>query len=93
MATTLTFEIQVTDADIREGRRGECSFCPIALAGDRAIGTNCRVGFKHIFTETHVGDLTPEAQQFVRDFDLGGQVVPFSFTVEMRRYATAPEAK
>jgi len=78
-----TFTVRVTRKDIREGQPDDPNYCPIALALQRATGvedvevesSSIRVdGFKELTTPRHIED-------FVEDFDGGGNVKPFRFRI------------
>ena len=78
-------EIHVTQQDIEQGEAGNCSRCSIALAASRAYGFAVTVGSVGLHREDAVGrrpigTLPPEAASFIRAFDAGCPVEPFSFT-------------
>lgn len=80
--------IEVTEEDIREGKRCDCDECPVALAWSRAAGCQWDVGTKSAGpTDTgawaHRVPLPPVAATFVRMFDDDLYVKPFSFTVDI----------
>lgn len=73
-------KIEVTQEDINKGEVTECRRCPIALAVIRATGN------KYVLVDsdyTHVGTKfcpTPvTAKRFIRNFDYGNDVQPFTF--------------
>ena len=82
----LTFEIEVTNDDIGDGKRGLCQLCPIALAAARAIGLPVRVGWNRIFIEGFVGEMPEDAKQFVKNFDAGRPTETLKFTIEMQPF-------
>jgi hypothetical protein len=85
--------IAVTERDIDVGERGDCLYCPVALAADRATGKCCRVDFKDwakrqlVLVIDGVGclPLPPEARRWVKDYDAGRRVVPLAFAVKLQR--------
>lgn len=89
MATT----IEVTAEDIRRGVPRDICFCPVAIAGRRAGLDGCEVKIREIlwFKRSPKGLCTwdvasanpPETvTEFVRRFDVGEPVQPFSFTLD-----------
>lgn len=86
MATTV--KIDVTQADIDAGEKGDCGKCPIALAVDRAIpgAINISVGDDMIvfqlsggYNGVLIGETPKVAVDFIGLFDEGCRVQPFSF--------------
>lgn len=83
--TTVT--VEVTQADLDNGERKLCRSCPVALALQRATGTAwyveysgatiCRGGERRV-------DFPLTVAEFIRDFDDGAPVQPFSFVAEIR---------
>lgn len=78
--------IKVTKKHIREGKRGFCRQCPVALALMNA--TN----YKRVFVSSYSwqlgsgkqsGTLPQRAQNFIEDFDGGKNVKPFSFDLDV----------
>jgi hypothetical protein len=87
----MRFKIQVTNEDIRKGRRGTICHCPIARAVKRelgAAGREVRV-FPTLlrFQNRRLGQfdicMPSEAKAFVKDFDGGEQVQPFEFDIKI----------
>lgn len=80
-------EIRVTEADIAEGTRGACRH-PIALAVMRHFQPPDKIEVSldrvYFYTSTIKGPrmLPPEACKFIRDFDSGRLVKPFTFTLD-----------
>lgn len=77
-------EINVTQEDINKGIKSDCSKCPIALAANRVIPNGAlAVGGASITywnEKEAISILLPEiALKFIRDFDSGRKVKPFSF--------------
>lgn len=72
--------IEVTQEDIDRGVRDQPCACALALATTRATGRNAAVGTTSIFFDLESGISLPLlARNFVRDFDAGRSVRPFSF--------------
>lgn len=80
--------IEVTEADIQVGQRKNCFDCPIALAVRRAYPEitnpefNISVGVRHGFVGNARFWMPTEAAEFIKKFDAGETVEPFSFQVE-----------
>lgn len=70
------YRIDVTTDDIRRGVRGDERACPIAHAWNRA--TNGGLSLYLPFD-----NLPAVAQTFLRDFDAGRPVEPFTFEMEV----------
>lgn len=82
--------ISVERRHITHGVRCNTGMCPIALAIVDCLrdGVRCSVGNTGVWLyggvfSGHVLELPEEAQQFVRRFDRGAEVEPFSFTLQM----------
>lgn len=84
--------VEVTSEDITHGKRFDCGECPIARAVLRLFPGASEVSA----SPTHIelfhdkeGDLRgmtpPEAELFMRRFDCGYQVSPFSFQIMLHR--------
>lgn len=79
--------IRVTDKHIKEGKRGHCDACPVALAVLDCTGWDPKqilVGLNQITFFWHADDsfevpLPAKVSHFIRRFDLGLKVTPFSF--------------
>lgn len=79
--------IRVTKQDIKNGKRGKCRTCPIALAVARKTDSFARVtgdeisifDTKHARKSTKRWSTPCEVQEFVINFDSGADVIPFSF--------------
>jgi len=93
----MTFTIDVTDEDIRNGKKTDCYNCPIALAIKRAFDgsgytlsavSSYQIGFyisKGLFNNA---PLEPRVTNFIRGFDTDGFMgnkisQPFSFELEV----------
>ncbi len=74
--------INVTEEDIRLGKKHDDCACPIALAATRAFGIACVVSS---YTLEPAGmdrkSMPFEARTFIRNFDDGWEVKPFSFEI------------
>jgi hypothetical protein len=77
--------VEVTAEDIKKGNAGNCFACPIALALSRACDTSfVYVGPNKLSVKDVGFCLAPDvAREFMRDFDIGEPVKPFTFTVEL----------
>lgn len=79
--------ISVTEEDIALGKKGRYRGCPVALAATRATGHE--VGVTHDTIDIQMEDerieiITPaEAKSFIRRFDHGKPVKPFTFTLSI----------
>ncbi len=82
-------KVTVTEQHIKRGKKSNTNFCPIALALKGQLGLRSVVvdGDVVEFGVDKEGDggfsinLPVEAQEFVRAFDDGETVKPFSFTL------------
>lgn len=84
--------VEVALRDIRAGRRGSPSRCAIALAAERALDA---VGVRRaivLVSETDLATrsrtwiqrpLPEEARAFLRRFDAGAAVSPFTFEIDL----------
>ena len=98
-------KIKVTNQDIKEGFRGSCYDCPVALAFKREVKTAFQNGHafsrsgryvsaqigpnvgaeRILYREVHEWDsytLPKKAQTFIKRFDDGKPVKPFTFEIE-----------
>ena len=83
-------KIKVTQKDIEEGFRGSCYDCPIARAFKREVKPTSHiqlnVGAERILhREVYSWDsytLPEKAQTFIKRFDDGKPVKPFTFEIE-----------
>jgi hypothetical protein len=83
-------KIKVTLKDIEEGYRGSCYECPIALAFKREVKPTSQIGLnvgaaRILHREVHEWDtytLPKKAQTFIKRFDGGKPVKPFTFEIE-----------
>lgn len=75
--------IEVTEEDIKSGRRHSYSKCPIALAIRRAFARDygVAVGVGSFCVGIDVWKLSRRAQNFIQNFDEGCPVKPFSFRI------------
>lgn len=77
--------VNVTQADIDNGVDGDCRLCPVARALSRAGVRGWNV-FYHGLVSELTGEtiaLPRSAMEFIRRFDSGGDVKPFSFELEI----------
>lgn len=87
-------EVEVTQEDLEQGTPGDCSYCPVARAFERALGYAVEVG-QHTFWRRPLRDpllglgevyqLPVKVQAFIKGFDDANtrdDVTPFKFTVE-----------
>ena len=87
--TTVT--IDVTQDDIDQGKRENCTLCPIALAAQRVFpGKSIHVSVFNLWVDNSPaaedgrGYPLPEvACKFLQDFDHGRPVQPFKFGIWM----------
>jgi hypothetical protein len=88
-------QCEVTEDDIKKGKRARCFVCPVALAITRElkkIDENYRAGVTHtdftIFTGSNcINDfiqLPIEVSHAVMSFDDNQKIVPFNFEVEVQ---------
>jgi hypothetical protein len=86
----LIYEINVTQEDINNGGKKQCTMCPIALATKRTFPNAIWISVTQAYIRVvNAGDgergteyLSPlGVEQFINDFDRGRPVSPFSFTV------------
>ena len=89
-------KITVTQEDIRDGRKGSCSRCPVARAMYRALGINHGgddyvivgvTGYAHVGNTlqdaSKVVALPREVNLFIHRFDTDRWVEPFEFEVAL----------
>ena len=74
-------QIKVTKEDIRNGFRGNCTLCPIALAIQRQVGLLCVVdGGGAVLPYIGWDCLLPiSVKRKIRMFDKGQGMLPFAF--------------
>lgn len=75
-------KIKVTRKHIRKGKRGLSFRCPVALALKEKTKVEWMVGLRYANSRVKLFDLPPVAVDFIRDFDDGKRVEPFSFELE-----------
>lgn len=75
-------KIEVTQEDIKAGRKTECTRCPIALAIKRKVGYTMSVGTRVCGSLDNEFQLPKIAQDFISNFDHGNPVEPFTFELE-----------
>lgn len=77
--------VQVSKGHIETGQKQKCQSCPVALALAEATGVLWHVTPSYLIVWR--GRLVPhvttpeEVQRFIRDFDAGKAVQPFSFEI------------
>jgi hypothetical protein len=77
-------KIEVTADDIAEGVPEDGIGCPIACALNRLTGDRYEVDYEEVTTpDGRVIDLPPEARAFIRRFDRGDEVAPFTFELPL----------
>jgi hypothetical protein len=82
-----TVKVEVTQDDINNGKRGECSRCPLALAIRRAVRPEICVlvgSFDYVLQgdrTRHNRSLPQIAKNFVRRFDDFAKCKPVSFSL------------
>lgn len=91
---TNKIKVNVTAEDIKKGVRGSDICCPIALALNREVKstpeTQISVNYGFLSVQgtgkliMHSETLPCEARLFIRDFDAGNDVKPFSFSVSLK---------
>ena len=79
--------IEVTQEDINAGIRAATKACPVAFALQRATqDKDASVGAFGIYVildqKKFTADLPLVVRKFIRDFDYGYEVKPFSFYIE-----------
>lgn len=72
--------VRVTALDIKYGQRGKAFRCPIALALKDMGYNNPAVGTDVIIPDIDTFGLPKNAQDFIKNFDKGLPVKPFTFT-------------
>lgn len=75
-------KIEITAEDIKNGVRSNLFRCPLALALSRALGTQAIIHRCIIPDATKPcqwGVTPPEVLEWLRDYDDGFEVLPFSF--------------
>ena len=89
-----TIHVEVTQDDIASGVTFDCSKCPIARAGTRALRiAGACVEFDAAYMgitlrathdlRKHTISTPPRVSRWMRDFDLGKDVKPFAFMLEI----------
>lgn len=74
--------IRVTKKDIEKGEANEYRSCPVALALQRRGFEDVSVHIDRFYLVAHAPTrLSKRTREFVRDFDDGMEVKPFSFTI------------
>lgn len=79
--------VEVTAEDIKKGERGFTWGCPIALAAKRKTGLDwsvTRMGMRLYDDDGRLSEyanIPVEAETFIKKFDAGELVLPFSFPI------------
>ncbi len=79
-------KIEVTEKDISNGCKSSPGYCPIALAVNRQLKINSRVGAANLSYGDGYAKLPISAQQFIIRFDRNKIVEPFKFRIKLKRY-------
>lgn len=81
-------KVEVTAHDIKNGARKSCEACPIARAVKRALHYKKSVDVNNyaanIDDYKKIAILPAKASGFIRSFDNGFRVKPFSMTLEFK---------
>ncbi len=81
-------KVEVTAHDIKSGARKSCELCPIARALKRALNYKKKVDVNNysanIDDYKKIARLPTKASAFIRNFDNGFKVKPFSMTLEFK---------
>lgn len=81
-------KVEVTTHDIKNGSRKSCEACPVARALKRALHYKKSVNVNNhsasIDEYKKHAILPTKAQNFIRNFDDGFKVKPFSMTLEIK---------
>jgi hypothetical protein len=81
-------KIEVTQQDIDKGLSNNCFLCPIAHAVKRKMNTDCilvycdRISVMSTIFSSYFYKLPKKAQTFIKQFDDGKPVKPFTFEIE-----------
>ena len=80
-------QIRVTQEDIDKGKRNSLRRCPVALALKRACGRIVEVGSTMVYSRNEdrawLISLPEKAEDFVKLFDIGEPVEPFTFDLPL----------
>ena len=82
----MKFTIDVTQEDINDGKQKSYWKCPIALALKRKTGKDYFVSYMVSLSndiESKLVPIPPLAADFIRAFDAGRPVHPFTFEIEL----------
>ena len=80
--------VNVTQEDIQHGQRAKTNACPVALAIKQTIGPFWRVSvishnaYFYRDTAEEIRLLPQETTEFIKAFDAGNIVAPFSFEID-----------
>ena len=67
--------------DIKSGKAGSSCFCPVALAMERVLGAPVEVWRHTLWFKGIIYELPYKVMEFIKRFDNGLPVKPFSFTI------------
>ena len=80
-----TVTITVTAEDLRNGHPRGTKECPVALAAQRVLGPDTRVGIDRVWTETETTTtfygVDPDLYEYIHKIDMDEIVEPRSFTL------------
>ena len=78
-------KITVTQGDIERGIPCRSGECPVSVAMQRAFKSYCKVGTDYalVFDRNKEVKHSAQVRNFIRRFDAGKKVKPFSFEVEL----------
>ena len=74
-------QFRVTRKDIKTGKKDNCQLCPVALAMKRALGAEVQVLMGKYQFQSAAHELPYKVTQFIKRFDDGLPVKPFSFNI------------
>lgn len=79
--------IRITTSDIKHGKRGRCYCCPVKRGLDRAFPetkhTGNMAGIEFLYVGNTALPAPKKVRDWIRDFDKGFTVKPFSFTLNL----------
>lgn len=89
-------KINVTQRDIDSGLRNDCTLCPVARAIKRRLGKSKSVQVFETSIDIYNSkdrlekqyNIPELAQLFIKNFDTGCPVGPFSFTLNLKENRT-----
>lgn len=75
--------VTVTWDDIKNGKRRNMFSCPVARSINRVTDGTIIVGDNYVTIEKTCHQLPLKAQKFIKKFDAGMKVKPFSFIIKI----------